>query len=247
MLRAAVWLFKNTRQVLYAALETHALDRLEVVGHSLGAGTAQLLTMLLDADMARIVSSSASSGSTPATATRRGPHCHAYAPPCVVSLQLAERFDHCISSYVFGNDLVCRLSCGHAMDLRSMLVAAVESRRTAAAAVAAARAVSGQAVAGIGGVMANLGTWMGSWSGAKPPPPPPPPDADSASDPPAEERGEEPPASSQPEAVPVLEDERMRRIALARDHIRETHHENVKASHPRPHFSSSPPSNHPSR
>jgi hypothetical protein len=55
-----------------------------------------------------------------------GLHCFSFAPPPVVSLNLAQKYRDKIDSFVFEDDAVCRLSYGHAMDLRTMIVSAVE-------------------------------------------------------------------------------------------------------------------------
>eukprot|EP01105_Mastigella_eilhardi_P027876 TRINITY_DN8842_c0_g1_i1.p1 TRINITY_DN8842_c0_g1~~TRINITY_DN8842_c0_g1_i1.p1 ORF type:complete len:371 (+),score=84.86 TRINITY_DN8842_c0_g1_i1:889-2001(+) len=81
----------------------HPMYQVIVVGHSLGGGVAQLLTLLLleaHSDW-RI-------------------HCHAYGPACVLSENMAKHPDlqHVITSYVHNQDLVPRLSYGSLQALK---------------------------------------------------------------------------------------------------------------------------------
>ena len=66
-----------------------------VVGHSLGAGTASLLTILLKDEY-----------------PLKDIQCYAYAPPCVLSAELALSCSNIITSYALGDDCVPRLSFG---------------------------------------------------------------------------------------------------------------------------------------
>lgn len=78
--------------------------KLVVIGHSLGAGTAALLTLLLK---------DAIPCSTPI-------QCFAYAPPCVLSPQLAKSSESLIKSFILGNDCVPRLSFASVKRLRDL-------------------------------------------------------------------------------------------------------------------------------
>lgn len=71
------------------AEQEHDGFSLELVGHSLGAGVAALITILLKLNYPTI-----------------DVHCTAYAPPCVISANLASRFDALIDGFVNEDDAV---------------------------------------------------------------------------------------------------------------------------------------------
>lgn len=56
-------------------------------------------------------------------------HCYAFAPPPVVSLNLSRRYKNLIDSFVVEDDIICRMSYGHMMDLKSMIIAAVHREK----------------------------------------------------------------------------------------------------------------------
>lgn len=64
--------------------------QLTLVGHSLGAGAAALLAMMLKARGINNV------------------HCYAFAPPMCCELDLASTCSHCITSVVFRDDIISR-------------------------------------------------------------------------------------------------------------------------------------------
>lgn len=82
--------------------------RLELCGHSLGAGVAILVTLMLHAEHADAV----------------GPvHCFAFGPPCVLSPSLACAPDtlRLVDSFVHGDDMVCALSLASLVNLRTVV------------------------------------------------------------------------------------------------------------------------------
>ncbi|KAF0507187.1 alpha/beta-hydrolase [Gigaspora margarita] len=88
---------------------------LVLVGHSLGAGVASILAILL-----------ASPKNCMTTRKSRLPlgrkvHTYAFATPCVMSAALSKRVQPLVTSVAYGNDVVCRLSLGHVLDLRNMV------------------------------------------------------------------------------------------------------------------------------
>jgi hypothetical protein len=52
--------------------------------------------------------------------------CYAYAPPPVVSLEMAKKFIDCIDAYILEYDIVCRLSYGSVVDFKNMAICAAE-------------------------------------------------------------------------------------------------------------------------
>ena len=116
MLSSAKWFMKNVLGQLISFCSIYDADNLILVGHSLGAGTAALLTMMLqdhysdfpEKDGFRI-------------------HCYGFGCPCIVSMNLAQRYEPYIDSFIYGEDLVTRLSYGAMMDFKTMILCAAEN------------------------------------------------------------------------------------------------------------------------
>jgi len=77
---------------------------LVLTGHSLGAGVAALLATMINDEY-----------NIPM-------HCYAFAPPCVLSLDLAQKSRSFISSFVLNDDMVPRLSYSSMEDLKNILL-----------------------------------------------------------------------------------------------------------------------------
>jgi len=105
ILRTASNKFEVFYPYLLDALKTNPDYDVQVVGHSLGAGTATLLTLMIKEKLPDLKI-----------------HCHAFAPPCVVSLDIATRCKYFVTSYVVGDDLIPRLSYGSVEDLKRKMV-----------------------------------------------------------------------------------------------------------------------------
>lgn len=114
---AAQWFIDNLLDKIKGFLSEHQLSRLTLVGHSLGGATCSVLTMMLVQRQNELLQ-------------RNGEpieiYCYAFAAPPAVSLNLAKRHEPYISTFVAEDDAVCRLSYGHMMDLKSMLISAIE-------------------------------------------------------------------------------------------------------------------------
>lgn len=120
VLASAQWFIDNVKEDLSRLVRLHNKPNLVLCGHSLGGAVITVLAMALydhAADFRR------SDGSTVNLKA------YSFAPPPVVSLNLARKYKYLIDSFVVEDDIVCRLSYGHAMDLRQMLVAAMETTR----------------------------------------------------------------------------------------------------------------------
>lgn len=115
-LSSARWFIKNVLSQLITFCSLYDADNLILVGHSLGAATASVLTMMLQDYLYRF----------PEKEGFRI-HCYAYAPPCTTSLDLSIKYKYCIDTFIFGDDLVTRLSYGAMLDLKIMILCAVES------------------------------------------------------------------------------------------------------------------------
>ncbi|GES91364.1 lipase class 3 [Rhizophagus clarus] len=102
-------------EVIKRELEANEGYGLVLVGHSLGAGVASLLAILLASPKTR--------QTTVWSGLPRGRRVHAYAfaTPCVMSAELSKRVRPLVTSVAYGNDVVCRLSVGHVKDLRDMV------------------------------------------------------------------------------------------------------------------------------
>ena len=115
MKAAASSLFTSVIPKIIATCHNEKINNLVFVGHSLGAGTASILTMMV-ADIRRYLELNDIILNVSA---------YAFGPPCVASLDIAREYKDCIISVVLNEDVVCRLSYGSMMDFRSMLLAAV--------------------------------------------------------------------------------------------------------------------------
>jgi hypothetical protein len=111
VLSAARWFYVHVFPVLLEYLQQFQLKKLVICGHSLGGATASVLSMIIaEQKLPEDISF----------------HCYSYAPPPTVSMNLAKRYNDLIDSYVCEEDAVSRLSYGHMVDLRQMIVSAVE-------------------------------------------------------------------------------------------------------------------------
>jgi hypothetical protein len=114
---SAQWLFRELGPMLIAYANIHSTSALYIAGHSLGSGTAAILTiMLLDyIDEFR--------KNEPAFEIK----CFGYAPTCAMSLNLSEKYKDHIQSFVFADDMVSKLSYGSMLDAKEMLLASAEA------------------------------------------------------------------------------------------------------------------------
>ncbi|KAF9923455.1 hypothetical protein FBU30_006516 [Linnemannia zychae] len=118
MKTSADWFMVNLVPQLVAYISKHKVSALNIVGHSLGGGTASILTMMLLDHQHEFQS------------LMKGQfriQCHAFAPACSVSKELADRYRDNIRCYVYEDDIVSRLSYGSMMDVKTMMLGAVEA------------------------------------------------------------------------------------------------------------------------
>ncbi|KAI8991932.1 hypothetical protein BDF20DRAFT_76604 [Mycotypha africana] len=119
MKNSAIWFFRNIAPQLIAYSNEHSTTGLIIVGHSLGAATAAILTIILMDYIDEF---------------RRGKdefsiQCYGYAPACGLSLELAKKYKDCIQSFVFADDMVSKLSYGTVMDIKDLLIASAEGAK----------------------------------------------------------------------------------------------------------------------
>ena len=109
ILKTAKWLSKYVNSELSEACDKFGFSKVSIVGHSLGAGVAAISTVLLN---------------------ERNPeinfNCYAYAPPPVMSYDLAIQYKDTIFSFVYGTDVVCSLSYGAMLDLKELILCACD-------------------------------------------------------------------------------------------------------------------------
>ncbi|GAM22545.1 hypothetical protein SAMD00019534_057200 [Acytostelium subglobosum LB1] len=112
ILRCARNKFNELSSLLVQQLDEHPGYRLVPVGHSLGAGTAALFTLLFHAEYPDLPI-----------------HCYAFAPPCVTSFEMAldESTKRLITSFVLNDDMIPRLSYQSLEHLKTMVCSLLES------------------------------------------------------------------------------------------------------------------------
>jgi hypothetical protein len=102
IVRAAKWFEENVKEDLKKFTEEKKLP-LVIVGHSLGAGTASLLTLLLKDEFPGI-------------------KCYALAPPALISRELLDLSQEYVTSIITEDDLVPRFSTRNVERLREDVV-----------------------------------------------------------------------------------------------------------------------------
>ncbi|KAI8992628.1 hypothetical protein BDB01DRAFT_832918 [Pilobolus umbonatus] len=120
MKSSANWFFKNIAPKLIAYINKHSTKLLYIVGHSLGASTAAILTMMLQDYINEYNEEK----------DRFKVYCFGYAPACGVSLDLAEMYKDQIQSFVFADDFVSKLSYGSMMDVKELIIAGSEAAQS---------------------------------------------------------------------------------------------------------------------
>ncbi|KIZ04540.1 hypothetical protein MNEG_3418 [Monoraphidium neglectum] len=102
MLAAARWVLAQTKYRLISALAQHPDYQLLVVGHSMGGGTAALLTMMVREKIPELAAA----------------RCYAIACPAVMTLELAGACSGAVTTLVHGADIVPTFSIGSVDALR---------------------------------------------------------------------------------------------------------------------------------
>ncbi|GAA5811701.1 hypothetical protein MFLAVUS_005142 [Mucor flavus] len=122
MKSSAMWFFRHVAPQLIAYSNEHSTTGLVIVGHSLGAATAAILTIILTDYMDEFKQNK----------EEFELKCFGYAPACGLSLDLAEKYSErldVIQSFIFADDVVSKLSYGSMMDLKELIIASSEAAR----------------------------------------------------------------------------------------------------------------------
>jgi len=101
-------LFAELAGDLQHHVDKNKVARVFVTGHSLGGGTASLLAIMLE----KVIS-------VPV-------HAYVFAPPPILSLNLSIKAKSIVTSFITDADVVSRVCYGSVMDLKLMVIAAVE-------------------------------------------------------------------------------------------------------------------------
>ncbi|KAI8059773.1 hypothetical protein BDF21DRAFT_141627 [Thamnidium elegans] len=114
MLASAQWFYTSIVPQIFRYIHHQELSGFIITGHSLGGGTASLLTMMV-ADHIDELRHLARNDAFDL-------HCYNYAPAAVSSPDLGRRYRQFITSYVYQDDIVGRLSYGSAMKLKELVL-----------------------------------------------------------------------------------------------------------------------------
>lgn len=124
MLASAQWFFTNIIPQIFHYVHNHAgqIDSFIITGHSLGGGSASLLTMMVVDHIQELRHLSGNPNFRV--------HCYSYAPVAAVTEALSDAYAEYIDSFVCQDDIVGRTSYGTAMELKELIMnalAAVEA------------------------------------------------------------------------------------------------------------------------
>lgn len=118
-LKCSQWFFENIGRQLLMFAEEYGLENIYCLGHSLGGAIASLTCMHIhDHFLSR-------DEGWPMCSVDPGKrinlHCYAYGPPPTVSQTIAGRYDHLITVFINGEDVVPSLSFGSVDDFHLMV------------------------------------------------------------------------------------------------------------------------------
>ncbi|KAI9365130.1 hypothetical protein BD770DRAFT_468825 [Pilaira anomala] len=117
---SATWFFRHIAPKLIAYVNKHSTTSLYIVGHSLGASTAAILTIMLQDYINEFRKGKDGKFSI---------YSIGYAPACGLSLDLANKYKDQIQSIVFADDFVSKLSYGSMMDVKELIIAGAEAAK----------------------------------------------------------------------------------------------------------------------
>ncbi|KAL7319241.1 hypothetical protein PS15m_002403 [Mucor circinelloides] len=120
MKSSATWFFRHVAPKLIAYVNKHSTTSLYIVGHSLGASTSAILTIMLQDYISEFRQGKDGDFSI---------YSVGYAPACGLSLNLANKYKDQIQSIVFADDFVSKLSYGSMMDVKELIIAGAEAAK----------------------------------------------------------------------------------------------------------------------
>ncbi|EPB86325.1 hypothetical protein HMPREF1544_06864 [Mucor circinelloides 1006PhL] len=120
MKSSATWFFRHIAPKLIAYVNKHSTTSLYIVGHSLGASTSAILTIMLQDYISEFRQGKDGDFSI---------YSVGYAPACGLSLNLANKYKDQIQSIVFADDFVSKLSYGSMMDVKELIIAGAEAAK----------------------------------------------------------------------------------------------------------------------
>lgn len=124
MLASAQWFFTNIVPQIFRYVVHHSKDitGFIITGHSLGGGTASLVTMMVLDQLEKLRKLTGN----PSFRI----HCYSYAPVALASHELNHKFDDYIHSFICHDDIVGRMSYGTAMQLKELIMDTISAYDT---------------------------------------------------------------------------------------------------------------------
>ncbi|RUO95580.1 Alpha/Beta hydrolase protein [Jimgerdemannia flammicorona] len=121
MLASAQWFFTHIIPQIFNYVHNSpvTLNSLIITGHSLGAGTAAILTMMVVDHLEELRRLSENPDFTV--------HSYGFGPVAATSYELGQRYKDYIDAFVTQDDLVGRMSYGTAMQLKEMIVGTINA------------------------------------------------------------------------------------------------------------------------
>lgn len=118
-LKCSQWFFENIGRQLLLFAEEYGMKNIYCLGHSLGGATASLTCMHIHDHF--LTRPEGWPMCTHDPSKRINLHCYAYGPPPTVSQSISSRYDHLISVFINGEDVVPSLSFGSVDDFHLMV------------------------------------------------------------------------------------------------------------------------------
>jgi len=124
---AARWFMENICHQLLIFAKEYDLENIYIVGHSLGGSTSALTTMLLTDELKK---DEGRNWPKTSKGTPLNIHCYAYGMAPLITRELCEDYLDTIDCFIYGEDIVPRMSYGSLIDLQVLIVYAAEIGRT---------------------------------------------------------------------------------------------------------------------
>ncbi|KAJ1891014.1 hypothetical protein LPJ66_007161 [Kickxella alabastrina] len=119
MQASAHWLFVKVMPLILAYAKSHDIKSIRIVGHSLGASTAAILTIMVQSARDRLAGLGID-------ISEYDMKTYCYGPAPCISDNLAEQFEDYIETFVHNDDFVPRLCYGSVSDFKRMAISAAD-------------------------------------------------------------------------------------------------------------------------